>query len=492
MPFLLLLLLSLACLPVQWPEPPEWTGLVGSVVLTWTGVGVMVAAAAVLAQNTRRRLRRDPAGREAVLQRYAAWRLYHLIMLFVVYGLALYVLGWGWAVQAACSMGTPLPDGVVPLLPGAELLIVLPFLASLVLSWACFYDAEHALHDSVLTASSSPFWSRWAYVGFHVRHNLALVCVPILILVVEQGFCRLFPNLHSDWRFQFAAVLLLAAVFIGMPWTLRLLLGLRPLPDGPLRDRLQAASRRLHFRCSAVLLWDTHGGVANAMVVGIVPLVRYVLLTDRLTTEMTGDEVEAVFGHEVGHVKHLHMLYYLGFLLISLTVVMETWKAIDLQGILSRSAREDLAILPLVASLGAYIFVVFGFLSRRCERQADIFGCRAVSCAQPDCAGHDGTVKLLPGGRGLCPTGIRTFMGALEKVARLNGISRDRPGWLQSWQHSTIARRVEFLQHVLADPGLEARFQRRVGFVKWGLLLGLGIALVLLGTTQGWANLLLF
>src|SRR5205823_12163326 len=132
----------------------------------------------------------------------------------------------------------------------------------------------------------------------------------------------------------------------------------------------------------------THGGVANAMVVGIVPWVRYVLLTDRLTTEMTGDEVEAVFGHEVGHIKHRHMLYYLGFLLISLTVVMETWKAIDLQWFINRSAREDLAILPLVASLGAYIFVVFGFLSRRCERQADIFGCRAVSCANVACLGH--------------------------------------------------------------------------------------------------------
>src|SRR5262249_54095102 len=150
---------------------------------------------------------------------------------------------------------------------------------------------------------------------------------------------------HNDWRFQIVAVLLLAAVFVGMPWTLRLLLGLRPLPDGELRDRLLAASRRLNFRCSDILLWDTHGGGANAMVVGIVPMVRYVLLTDRLTTEMTGDEVEAVFGHEVGHVKHRHMLYYLGFLLISLTVVMEAWKAIDLPGLLNRTAREDLAIL---------------------------------------------------------------------------------------------------------------------------------------------------
>jgi Zn-dependent protease with chaperone function len=490
MPFLLLLLLSLACLPIQWPQPPPWIGLLGSAGLTWASVALAVGTAAFLAQWTRRQLRRDPGRRENILQRHVTGRFYHLIGLFVVYGVALYGLGWGWVVQTVCSLDTLLPDGSVPLLPGGELLIAAPFLVALVLSWACFYDAEQALHDTSALAGGSPFWSRWTYVGFHVRHNLALVCVPIAILILEQGFCRLFPDVHNDWWFQFGAVALLATVFVTMPWALRVLLGLRPLPAGPLRDRLLASARRLNFRCSDILLWDTRGGVANAMVVGILPWIRYVLLTDRLTVEMTQDEVEAVFGHEVGHVKHNHMLYYLGFLLVSLVVVMMVWKAIDLQTLLDRNTREDLAVLPLVASLGAYIFVVFGFLSRRCERQADIYGCRAVSCARNDCGGHDDETTLLPGGRGLCPTGVRTFMEALEKVARLNGISRDRPGWLQSWQHSTIARRVEFLQRILHDPTVEPRFQRRVGLVKWGLFVGLGTALFLLGRTQGWANLL--
>ena len=89
--------------------------------------------------------------------------------------------------------------------------------------------------------------------------------------------------------------------------------------------------------------------------------------------------------------------------------------------------NEDLATLPLVGILGTYIFVVFGFLSRRCERQADIFGCRTMSCSQPDCTSHTGPDELAPRGRGLCATGIGTFIDALEKVAQLNGISRHRP-----------------------------------------------------------------
>jgi STE24 endopeptidase len=144
-----------------------------------------------------------------------------------------------------------------------------------------------------------------------------------------------------------------------------------------------------------------------------------------------------------------------------------------------------LPALPVVAALLAYIFVVFGFLSRRCERQADVFGCRAVSCGRPVCAGHVET-PLATAGRGLCPTGIRTFIRALDKVAQVNGLSRDRPGFLQSWQHSTIARRVAFLEEVLADPSLEPRFQRRVALVKWGLFLAVGV-LALLAGVGGWS-----
>ena len=44
-----------------------------------------------------------------------------------------------------------------------------------------------------------------------------------------------------------------------------------------------------------------------------------------------------------------------------------------------------LSLIP-VAVVGGYIFMAFGFLSRRCERQADVFGCRSfglVSAKNP-------------------------------------------------------------------------------------------------------------
>jgi Zn-dependent protease with chaperone function len=485
MQFLLLLVLAFICVVKfeNWPKCPDGLTSEECALLTWTAVAVVVILAEFIAQWTRRTLTRFPARREAALRRYFSWRFYHLLLLIGTSTATLCFLGWGALVREICTV--PGDDGFV--VPGAELLLLAPFIAGLIFSWACFYDAERAVHNSAVPLFTRPFWTRWNYVTFHARQNLALIAAPLVVLIVVQGLRRVFPGLMEEDGVGVPALALLAGVFICLPWVLRLVLGLRPLPAGPLRQRLEAAAQRLRFRYSNILLWNTHSGVANAMVAGVLPWPRYVVLSDRLVGGLTDDELEAVFGHEVGHVKHSHMIYYLTFLFISLVVLVwagellaqlaaDYWPA--LAGVLE--PNEPWMLLPFLLSLVLYIFLVFGFLSRRCERQADVYGCRAVSCGRPDCPGHEGDTTLLPGGSGLCPTGIRTFIGALEKVANLNGISRSKPGWLQSWQHSTIARRVEFLQRVLIDPSLEPRFQRRVGQVKWGLLAGLGALLALL------------
>src|SRR5262249_42823866 len=152
------------------------------------------------------------------------------------------------------------------------------------------------------------------FVLFHLRQNFVLVLAPLGLLIVQQGLLRTFTGLEqSDW-FRGAMLLLVPGVLVAMPWLVRYGLGLVSMPPGPDRDRLGAASRRLNFRCTDLLVWNTGGGSANAMVVGLVPALRYVVFTDRLLSDLTPAEVEAVFGHEVGHVKHGHILYYAGFL----------------------------------------------------------------------------------------------------------------------------------------------------------------------------------
>jgi Zn-dependent protease with chaperone function len=488
MPFLILLLLTLTCLQGRGPQPPKWLGQTGSVAAIWLTAAALVCAAALLVQHFRRRLYQHSDQRKAILRRYRTVRQLHLLSLLLFHLLALYGLGWGAIVGDVWSVGrSPLP--------GLELLLLGPFLTALILSWACYYDMECAIYLTTSAEHVEALPARWTYVSLQIRHNLILIFPPLLLLASQQVILCLFPGLETAWLFPLLAVVLLAGVFVGIPWLLRLFLGLKPLPPGPLRERLRAAAGRLNFRCNDFLLWNTHGTVANAMVTGILPQLRYVVFTDRLLSDLTADEVEAVLGHEIGHIKHHHMLFYLGFLVASMVVVAGVWNTVVPWLGLDEVANDGLALhellgaVPLLTVLGAYIFLVFGFVSRRCERQADIYGCRAVSCSAPACSGHAEGTTFGPLGRGLCATGIGIFIEALEKVARSNGISRDRPGWLSSWQHSTIARRVDFLQQMRADPALEGRFQRRVGLVKWGMLLGLAAVLLLLGPKEVWAIL---
>lgn len=515
MSFLLMVFLTLVCLFVGDYQSLAGLTVAQAALATTAAVALVGLHAFWVSRRVSWPLTRDPTQREALLVRYERGRFIHQIVQIGLYLLALVGLGWGWAVPRFWSYRG---DAGLVALPGLELLLLAPFVAGQILTWLFFYDAERAAyraaHRLLVLDQADPFsqaWlegrppeppsfgGRWSYVLFQTRQKLALVMLFLLLLVLKTEVARLAPSLGHGGMNALALVGL-AGVFVAMPYLLRLLLGLKPLPPGVLRDRLMAAMGRLGFRCTDILLWNTRGTMANAMVIGLTPWLRYVVFTDRLIEEFPEDEVEAVFGHEVGHIRHQHMLFYLVFLMGSIGFLNELSDQVVLPALQvlfdglaylfplvvpgwlgeTFGPTGRLAPIPAVLLLIGYIFVVFGRMSRSCERQADVYGCRAVSCLDPGCTGHTEETQYPPKGQGLCPTGIRVFIRALEKVADVNGISRDRPGFLQSWQHSTIGKRVRFLWEVLRDPGVEARFQRRLWWAKVGLLGGLTVFLALL------------
>lgn len=516
MSFLLMLFLTLVCLAVgnyeSWLPLTPWQ----STWATMAAIAVVGLHAFWVSRRVSWPLSRDPSRRDVLLFRYERGRFVHQIVQFGVFLFALLILGWGWAVQQLWAWPGSNPPAA---LPGLELWILFPFLAGQALTLLFFYDADRAAfraaHRLVDGDPFSQAWlesrqalptfgGRWSYVVFQMRQRFALVFILVLLLTARNELGRWFGE-DRQGVLNFVAIAGLAGVMVCMPLVIRFALGLRPLPPGDLRDRLLAAMKRLGFRCTDVLLWNTRSGMANAMVVGLVPWLRYVVFTDKLLEEFTEDEVEAVFGHEVGHIRHHHMLLYLVFLMTSIVMLglateyyllpMFGWSGQALAAQVGWLPPEwagvfgpcgKLAPLPMVAVMVGYVLVVFGYLSRRCERQADVFGCRAVSCTDPACEGHDEETTLPPRGRGLCPTGIYVFIQALEKVALINGISRDRPGFLQSWQHSTIARRVAFLRRMMGDERVEPAFQRRLWVMKAVLLAGTVALLGVLVFVHGW------
>jgi hypothetical protein len=258
MPVILLLFLTPACLIEQWPDPASWfVSPEVSVGLTWFGVFLEIVLALLITRRTKRALAAGQS-RESALRGYLRGRSYHMLGLFLTYGLGLYAFNYGGAVHYLWARdGKPMP--------GAELLLLAPFFATLILSWACFYGAERAFWAESDDSDGTPprFFTRLAFVWFHLRQNLALVFLPVLLIVAEKELRRLFPSLGDSWQTQasIGGTVMVLAVFLTMPWILRLVLGMRPLPDGPLRQRLLAQHGGCVF-ASAMYWSGTRGGAS--------------------------------------------------------------------------------------------------------------------------------------------------------------------------------------------------------------------------------------
>jgi STE24 endopeptidase len=413
------------------------------------------------------------------------------IVSLVVYGWIIHSVGWSKLVRTNWGMsGLVLVDDFV---------IFLPYLLIQFLVWWGLFFAERALQIRqgwVLARGLTPYLVRKA------RQSIGLILPVVLMYVIRRDVLgRLFPGWEE---YELAAplevavlglfILSISPVFVRFAWPTR------SLPDGPLRRRLERVARRVGFSFTDVLVWDTGGMMVNACVTGILPRFRYILLSDALIELLTPLEAAAVFGHEIGHVAHRHFLYFAFFFMGSIGVLSLFAELVAKSGpVITELAwltpfsptvlNDMIQSASLLVALGLYFWIVFGHLSRRFERQADVFGSKAVSCDLTDCPPHsDLDHDLVPeknGGRKpvLCPVGIRIFADALANVARYNGL--DKNG--RSWRHGSIASRIAFLEGLEWHPELENRFQRRVSWLRLGLGLVLITAIVfsVIGETLG-------
>lgn len=424
-------------------------------------VGVAVALVAVFAlaasKLIARRLRADFGRHELLLRRFRRLRNLHRGLWLATTAGIFGGLQWGRLVRFNWSLDrTFLVD---------EVLILAPVLLPLVLSWAAFYDVDRAVCVGV--AGRLPprghFSSRGRYVAFQTRLHLGMLLLPVLgLLAVRDAFEALQPGLLQD-GYQLAVFLpTMAALCLFFPLLLRHVWQTRPLPAGPLRSRLEEAARRWGFGARDILVWDTGGMVVNAAVAGFMRPLRYVFLSDALLQRLEDEEIEMVFGHDVGHVRHRH----LPLRVLTVVAPLSLWLLLQdvfptATGQLQAWVETDtpgLGVPLAVAGLGAlavYLLLVFGSFSRLLEHQADLFGCTAK-------------------GSQARRSRVETFTSALEKLAAGSGAGPRHGGW----QHASIARRIELLNLLSHDTKRELHFRRRIRLLS-GLLVGVVVSPVL-------------
>ena len=341
-----------------------------------------------------------------------------------------------------------------------------------------------------LPVHASP--SLGAYLSGTLRLSLGFTLAPVLAVLALRDAVELTAwasgTRLTGWAEVAATVGSTAAVFLLAPELLRRVLSTRRLPDGPLRERLEATGRRAGFRCRDLLVWRTNHAMGNAAVMGLVAPVRYVLLSDLLIESMSDAQIEAVYAHEVGHVRHGHMGWIVA-LMVGLLLLLAGPGDRLAAGAAATSAHLIPTISPAVAgwstvaALALAAVGAFGLVSRRFERQADVYAARTIL---PDASRSVG--------RG----GADLFASALARVAAVNGVPLRRPArrrwsgvvasprltyWLdlaadlgRDYLHGSLWERMRYLQSLAADPANTRRFDRSQARLR------LAIAALVLGS----------
>jgi hypothetical protein len=287
--------------------------------------------------------------------------------------------------------------------------------------------------------------------------------------------------LIGDWadRYEvFGGFLMLATmvpVMAVVPMLAMRVLGARPMEPGPLRERLDAYAARVGLRYRNLYVWPTDGSVVNAAVLGVGARLRCVVFTDSLLQRLEPDEVEAVFAHEAGHALHHHLPLFFLFSVGSILAMAATPSLLPLSWEVALASSEAAQALLFLAGLGLYFGLIFGFVSRRLEQQADLHGLLTVGLpedmdpaavlARPET--HPLMVRVAAG---TDSPGSHPFVRSLESIASSMGGVREITGW----RHFSIADRVEFLTAYATDPAVRERYR-----VRMRLLLRVGVVFLL-------------
>ncbi len=382
-----------------------------------------------------------------------------------------------------------------------ELIVITPALLMLTFGWWAFYPLDRRMREASLMRRMEggeavrPIWSRTQFIVSQVRHQLLLLLVPMVFMLAWFDFVMV-SDLVDRWVPADAQPLLMVAgagvVFLFTPLVMRYVWDTKPLPDGDLRRRLIAMCNQHRVAVRELLLWRTFGGMVNGAVMGVFGGLRYILLTDALLESLPQRQVEAVMAHELAHVRRHHMFWLLlvaGTTMAAATglihtAVVQTMDAGILPMWLERPLSSPGAV-DVSAMLPAMVvwLLMFGWVSRRFERQADTFAVQHLTRASfmtPDGAAiNDNTTtpteptaqkdepspqadKTIPVTLKVEPEAANAMIRALQQVAVLNNIAVRRC----SWRHGSIAWRQTYLRQIVGQPLNDLSIDTQVMWIK--------------------------
>jgi STE24 endopeptidase len=372
-------------------------------------------------------------------------------VLLVHFGLVVLWLGWLQTIRSLTG----------DLIAVDELVALLPTIIGVAATWWLFYPLERRVREALLIRQLDEgravfgLPARGVWVLTQLRTQLFFLLVPMLMILTLAEVIDAVMRMLDDYAW--AATLgevgtLVAAVMvvIAAPLLSRLVLDVTPLAEGPQRDGLVNVCQRHRVKIREILIWNTYGSMINAAVLGMIGRIRYVLLTDALMESMTPRQVEVVMAHEIGHVRRHHMPWLLVSLLAAITLGMLPLLAtrLVLAALDAALPGPVSVIVGSAAGVTAGLFL-FGWVSRRFERQADVFAVAHVAAV-------DGNSSVFS------DEAVDVTCETLERIASLNSVAATR----SSWRHGSIAWRQAYLRSIAGSDPAQLFLDRQILWIK--------------------------
>jgi len=334
-----------------------------------------------------------------------------------------------------------------------------------VLYLALMWLAARENYQNIFRRKHSPA----SFILSNLRVNLPIV-LPWAVLSLLYDLVTVLPSpalqqlLSSEWGDLLFFMFFLLFVLLFFPPLVRKLWGCKKLPEGDLKNRLDSFCARQGFKTEYYLWPLFEGRVLTAGVVGIVPGLRYILITPALLETLTQAELEAVMAHEIGHVKKRHLLLYVlliaGFSILA-GVIAEPLVYLLLSfgflnrmiveyGITMESMLTVVGAVPLLIFMILYFRYIFGYFIRNFERQADLYTLSAIGNS-------------------------RAMVSAFEKISLLSGDIRDQP----NWHHFSIGERIDCLELGEKKPEYVDRHNRKVRYSLLAYILTVTLTVLL-------------
>lgn len=385
-----------------------------------------------------------------------------------------------WLLDLYLGLLTALRATVGDLILLDELIAMSLTLGLIVFGWWAYYPIDRHVREATLMRSldsAGPvhaIWTRSQYLLGQLRHQMSLMLAPLLVLLawleaVERWAPPGATALRGGLTLGGAAT-----VFLFAPVVIRRMWDTTALPAGDLRDMLVAMCRRHRVGVRELLLWRTYGGLVNAAVMGIVSPLRYILLTDALLERLPLRQVEAVMAHELAHVRRHHMFWLL-IVVAGTSALLQVLGAFVTDLLLPAAPAQE----PLTVSAGFIVdllndprvvdgallvlgaacwLVIFGWVSRRFERQADTFAVQHLVRKNAPLAAP----TIPPTALTVDAQSVHTMIAALGHVAMFNHMPVAR----RSWRHGSIAWRQAYLDSIIGQSVDDLQIDRQVFWIK--------------------------